>query len=233
MKSKLLFTCGAIALLSTTAPQLKAVDAEVKADVDLPKTENRIKRDRDLDATVRTDRTDIDRDTAKVHHSNKASGLLGMEVRNRDNQKLGEIKDLVLESPSKVSYAVLAVGGFLGLGEKLIALPPNAFHVADDGNYLVLDADKNKIQAAPGFPATAWPSPNDPEFAKFWTSKNDTRGLGAPATTERNRRSDLDVDVDRTRKGVKSEINVDTDRKQKIYTDADRDKKVKIEVDKD
>ena len=35
-----------------------------------------------------------------------------MEVRNRDNQKLGEIKDLVMESPGRVNYAVLAVPFF-------------------------------------------------------------------------------------------------------------------------
>jgi hypothetical protein len=225
MNKKQFLTYGAIALLSATAaPRLTAADVEVKGDVDLPKTETRVRRDSDVII-----RTDVDRDHAKVRHSNKASGLIGMEVRNNENQKLGEIKDLVLENPGKVSYAVLAVGGFLGIGEKLIAIPPSALKVATDGEYLILNADKAKIQAAPGFAATAWPSVNDPEFNRFW---NDISATGAPATTERSRRSDIDVDVDKDKNSIKSEVNIDKDRKSKIYTDADKDKKVKIEVDK-
>lgn len=214
MKAKNIFACGAIALLSATAPTLRAADAEVKADIDTPKTETRVKRERDADLTVRSD---TDREHARLRHWNKASGLLGMEVRNRENQKLGEVKDLVLESPGKVSYAVLAVGGFLGIGEKLIALPPRSLHVAEDGDYLVLDADKAKIQAAPGFAATAWPSPNDPEIDRFW---GDIKSTGSPAGYEKDHR-------------IKSEVNVDTDSRHKIYTDADKDKKVKIDVKKD
>jgi hypothetical protein len=210
MKAKKFFACGAIALLSATAPNLRAADAEVKADVDLPKSETRIKHDSDV-----TVRTDVDH--AKLRHWNKASGLLGMEVRNNENQKLGEIKDLVMESPGKVSYAVLAVGGFLGIGEKLIALPPNTLKVATDGDYLVLNADKAKIQAAPGFAATAWPSPRDPEIDRFWS---DIKATGSPAGYEKDHK-------------VKSEVNVDTDTKHKIYTDADKDKKVKVDVKKD
>lgn len=224
MNKKQVFTIGAIALLSVGVPQLAAADAEVKADVDLPKSETRVKRDKDADLTVRTDR-----EQARVRHSNKASGLLGMEIRNRENQKLGEVKDIVMESPGKVSYVVLAVGGFLGVGEKLIALPPGSLQVAQEGEYLVLDADKTRIQAAPGFAATAWPSPNDPEIGRFW---NDIKATGAPAGSERSRSSDIDVDVDRDKNKIKSEVNVDKDGKKKIYTDADKDKKVKIEIDK-
>jgi hypothetical protein len=220
MQAKQIFVCGAIAILSVTAPRINAADAEIKADVDLPKSDTRVKRDHDV-----TVRTDTDRELPRLRHSNKASGLLGMEVRNRENQKLGEIKDLVMENPGRVNYAVLAVGGFLGIGEKLIALPPTALHVATDGEYLVLDADKAKIQAAPGFAATAWPSPNDPEISRFWS---DIKATGSPAGAEKSRRSDIDLDVDKDHHSLKGEVNVDKD--HKIYTDAD--KKVKVDVNK-
>ena len=226
MNKKQILTFGTIALLSaTTAPRMNAAEAEVKADIDLPKTETRVKTDRDVDVTVRSDREHL-----KVHKFNKASGLLGMEVRNRDNLKLGEVKDLVMESPSRVSYAVLAVGGVLGIGEKLIALPPSALKPAEDGsNHLILNADKAKIQAAPGFAATAWPLPGDAEIDRFWS---DLKATGAPAASERSTRSDIDIEVDKAKRGIKSEVNIDQDRKSRIYTDADKDKKVKIEVDK-
>jgi len=215
MKAKRLLACGAIALLSATAPRVNAADVTVKTDVDRPKTETRVRTD--ADTTVRSDRatTEIERDRNKLRHANKASGLLGMEVRNRENQKLGEIKDLVMESPGKVNYAVLAVGGFLGIGEKLIALPPSALELGADGDYLILDADKAKIQAAPGFAATNWPAPNDPEIHRFWS---DIKATGAPAGSERSHRF---------------EGSVDTDSKHKIYTDADKDKKIDVKVKKD
>src|SRR5262245_41796455 len=98
MKVKQFFACGVIVLLSATATGLGAADVEVKGNADLPKSETRVKTDREVDTTVRTDL-----DHAKLRHWNKASGLLGMEVRNRESQKLGEIKDLVMESPGKVS----------------------------------------------------------------------------------------------------------------------------------
>lgn len=230
MNIKKIFACGMVGAITTITPALNAAEAEIKADIDLPKSETRteIKRDRDLSVRAEADRTDTD----KVRSSNKASGLLGMEVRNSDNQKLGEIKDLVMDVNSgKVSYAVLAVGGFLGVGEKLVALPPSALHVSEDHSHLRVNADKARIQAAPGFAATAWPSVNDPEINAFWKEAS-----GSAAGSEVRRSSgktgvDADVNIDRDRKRIETELEVD--KKNKIYTDADKDKKVKVEIDKD
>ena len=230
MNLKKIFALGAVGAITALTPGY-AAEAEVKADIDLPKTESRteVKRDRNLTATTDVDRTAAD----KVQASNKASGLMGMEVRNDQNQKLGEIKDLVLDVNSgKVSYAVLAVGGFLGIGEKLIALPPSALKVAEDSSHLLLNADKSRIQAAPGFAATAWPSINDPEINKFWRNE----ASGSAASSEIQRKSgatdvDADVNIDRDRKRIQSELEVDR-KKDRIYTDAD-EKKVEVEVKKD
>jgi sporulation protein YlmC with PRC-barrel domain len=222
---KQLFILGAAAALTAYAPSITAAEAEVKADVDLPKVETRteIKRDRNTDLTV-----DAKSDHEKVRRTNKASGLIGMEVRNSENQKLGEVKDLVMDMNSgRVSYAVLSVGGFLGIGEKLIALPPGALKATDAGEYLVLNADKAKIQAAPGFAATAWPAPGDPQINHFWS---DLKATGSPASSETRRSGDVDVDLHK--RSGKVDVDVDRTEKKKIYTDADKDKKVKVEVEK-
>jgi sporulation protein YlmC with PRC-barrel domain len=215
---KQLFLYGTVAALSTFASQ--AADVEVKANVDAPKATTRTEVKRDTDLEVKTDASvDVEK-RDHLHKSNKASGIIGMEVRNKENQKLGEVKDLVIDmNTGRLSYAVLSVGGFLGIGEKLIALPPGAMKVSTTSDHLVLDADKSKIQAAPGFAATAWPAPSDPEINRYWT---DIRATGSPASTETNTRRDVDVDA-----------KVDVDKKNKIYTDADGDKKVKVEVEKD
>jgi len=209
MKNKQIATLAVIAALSTLAPRVHAADAEVKTHVDVPDSTE--VRHHDTDVNVRTDATADQQD--KIRHSDKATGIIGMEVRNTENQKLGEIKDLVLDVNSgKVSYAVLAVGGFLGIGEKLIALPPQSLKQATDGEYLILNADKSRIQAAPGFAATAWPGKHDPEINRFW---NET-ATGAPASTESSRR--------------RGEVEVKTDH-HKIYTDADKDHDAKVKVD--
>jgi len=229
---KQFFILGTAAALTAYVPVSIAAEAEVKADVDLPKVETRteVKRDRDIDVDVDKKSASVDAkiDREQVRRTDKASGLLGMEVRNSENQKLGEIKDLVMEMNSgRVSYAVLSVGGFLGIGEKLIALPPTALKATDAGDHLMLSADKAKIQAAPGFAATAWPAPGDPQINQFWS---DLKATGSPATSETRRSGDVDVNVDLDKKQGK--VDVDTDKK-KIYTDADKDKKVKVEVEKD
>src|SRR4051812_26000292 len=110
---KQLFLFGAAAALTACVPSITAAEAEVKASVDVPKVETRteVKREHDTDLTV-----DAKSDREKIRRTNKASGLLGMEVRNSENQKLGEVKDLVMDMNSgRVSYAVLSVGGFLGI----------------------------------------------------------------------------------------------------------------------
>ncbi len=186
------------------APLCSAAEAEVKVHTDAPDVSVRTDADRDR-AVVGTRVEDAAAIRAQgIKKPNKASGLIGMEVHNYQNEKLGEIKDLVLDFNSgKVSYAVLAVGGFLGIGEKLIAIPPSAFTVSDDQNFLKLNADKAKIEAAPGFAATNWPRIGDPGIThhRYWSGEAST---GAPGAYQ-------------------------SDRSTRIYTDA-RDAKVRGEV---
>src|SRR5678815_3280223 len=88
---------GTMAALAT-APMTRAAEAEVKADVNLPKAEVKVDRERtaeDTNTHVVTNAAEI---RAKgIQKANKASGLLGMEVRNYQNEKLGEIKDVVMD----------------------------------------------------------------------------------------------------------------------------------------
>jgi len=121
--------------------------------------------------------------------ANKASSLIGMDVRNLQNQKLGDIKDVVLDLPSgRIVYAVLSVGGFLGLGEKYIAVPPSQFRLGADGKELVLDADKARIQSAPGFAKSSWPDLANPEWrthSTYWGPEG--AAVGRPGTVHSGR----------------------------------------------
>jgi sporulation protein YlmC with PRC-barrel domain len=83
-----------------------------------------------------------------------------MHVRNTAGEDLGKIKDLVIDVNSgKVIYAALDFGGFLGVGDKLFAVPWHSLQVkgTDKDQYLVLDATKERLKQAPGFDKNHWP----------------------------------------------------------------------------
>ena len=73
-------------------------------------------------------------------------------VYDPSNSKIGEIMDVLLSQDGKVSALIIGVGGFLGMGEKDVALPFEAVkHTVKDGKaYLTLDTTKDALKAAPG-----------------------------------------------------------------------------------
>ena len=78
--------------------------------------------------------------------------LLGSDVKNPQGQDVGDLKQLVLDPHAgRVMYAVVAMGGFLGMGEKTIIVPWNALEVARDGKALVLNVSPQMLQQAPAY----------------------------------------------------------------------------------
>jgi sporulation protein YlmC with PRC-barrel domain len=64
----------------------------------------------------------------------RMSELIGMDVRNARGENLGDVQDVVVDTENgRVSYVVVGIGGFLGIGEKLSAFPMGAFKVAQAG----------------------------------------------------------------------------------------------------
>jgi sporulation protein YlmC with PRC-barrel domain len=95
----------------------------------------------------------------------KASSILGTSVFNPKGESLGEIKEVVIDPRiGRVAYVVVSFGGFLGLGQKLFAIPFSAFsfNVAD-GTY-VLDLAPERLKEAPGFDADHWPAMSDEKW---------------------------------------------------------------------
>ena len=73
-----------------------------------------------------------------------ASTLEGDKVRNMEGEKLGEVKELMIDLESgRVAYAVLKFGGFLGMGDKLFAVPWEALRVSTEEHEFVLDVPKD------------------------------------------------------------------------------------------
>ncbi len=61
----------------------------------------------------------------------RASQLLKSPVYNVEGQKLGQVVDIIISQQAAVSYFILDVGGFLGIGTKQIAVPARAFKIID------------------------------------------------------------------------------------------------------
>jgi hypothetical protein len=87
------------------------------------------------------------------------SKVIGESVINRQNENLGKIHELVFDAKSgRLAYAVLSFGGFMGMGNKLFALPWGSLEFSATENKLILNVDKEKLKSAPGFDAAAkWP----------------------------------------------------------------------------
>jgi sporulation protein YlmC with PRC-barrel domain len=120
---------------------------------------------------------------------NKASGILGMDVRNQNHEHLGHVKDLVIDWKSEqVSYAVISTApkALLGISEKLLAVPLTALLPSEDQKYLILNADKSKVEAALGIDRDKWPSVSKPVWGAqpFWqTDTEKTPRTGQPPKT--------------------------------------------------
>ena len=109
--------------------------------------------------TSKIKKTDPDR---KFRSVLSASTLAGDSVRNAAGEDLGKIDEIMIDIPSgRVAYAVLSFGGFLGLGNKLFAVPWSVLKVDEDEKCFILNVDKGTIEQAPGFDPDNWPDMSD------------------------------------------------------------------------
>jgi sporulation protein YlmC with PRC-barrel domain len=76
--------------------------------------------------------------------------ILGKPVYNAKNEKVGDVDDLIIAPDSASSYAIIGVGGFLGLGERQVAVPANHLKHTE-GRIVLPDATKEALQAMPSF----------------------------------------------------------------------------------
>ena len=111
-----------------------------------------------------------------------ASTLSSDSVKNRADEDLGKIKELMIDIPSgRVAYAVLSFGGFLGMGDKLFAVPWDALTLDEDRKCFVLDADKAKLENAPGFYKDNWPDMTDTLWERMYIASTVSRHTGPSA----------------------------------------------------
>ena len=105
----------------------------------------------------------------------RASKLIGTRVNNAAGERIGEINEVVLTSDGKVAAVVIGVGGFLGIGEREVAVTFGALRLtqdASDNTVAAISATKDDLMAAP-----QW----------RWRGAGDTTGKGTPPVEKPSR----------------------------------------------
>ncbi|WLD56808.1 PRC-barrel domain-containing protein [Salinispirillum sp. LH 10-3-1] len=91
-----------------------------------------------------------------------ADTIEGDDVYNLQDEKLGKIQNIMLDiHEGKIRYVVLASGGFLGMGDRLFAVPWSALKLDQDNKRFMLDVKLDRLKDAPGFDKDNWPDMAD------------------------------------------------------------------------
>jgi sporulation protein YlmC with PRC-barrel domain len=94
-----------------------------------------------------------------------ATTLVGDSVKNPQGEDIGKVEEIMIDlSSGRVAYVVLSFGGFLGMGEKLFAIPWNYVSVDEEQKCVIIAIDKEKLQRAQGFDKNNWPDMSDPAW---------------------------------------------------------------------
>ncbi len=135
----------------------------------------------------------------------RASKLIGMSIQNPEGKGVGSINDLVIDADTgRIEYAAVTYGGFLGIGNKMFAVPFEAFQFRTARNdvnerVLVLDVTQAQLEGSIGFDEDNWPNFADESFTqdlyrRYKVQRSNRGGVGVNVD-----RNGVDVDVNRNR----------------------------------
>jgi hypothetical protein len=89
-------------------------------------------------------------DVQKLAAGYRAPKVIGSNVVNEENEVIGKIDDLLISLDGKEPYAVLSIGGFLGMGTHLVAVPYETLKSTDD-KIVLPGGTKNSLRMLPEF----------------------------------------------------------------------------------
>jgi len=97
-----------------------------------------------------------------------ASELIGADLHSNVGEDLGSVDDLVVGDKGQMSYLIVSTGGFLGIGDKQIAVPFDSAKISEDGDTVYVAATEESLEQAPSFDR------DDRDWLKdeSWQSKN-------------------------------------------------------------
>jgi sporulation protein YlmC with PRC-barrel domain len=134
------------------------------------------------------------------------SALIGKDVVNMEGETLGEVRDFIHDENGEISLAILSHGGFMGMGEKDVAVPYSALSFSESEDHFVLNVSKDQLAGAPEIRGDE--NLSDRSFAEevyryfgerpYWTDEGTgTREyFGADEDTSLEPEADADLDAD-------------------------------------
>lgn len=122
--------------------------------------------------------------------SHRASKIIGADVYDMQDRKIGDIKDVVIDPQrGSIDYAVLGFGGAMGVGTKYFAVPWKSLQANAEGKRYVLNVDKEALKNAPGFDKNNWPDMANQHWAsdveRFWQGRA-SRSAGSSGNSGRS-----------------------------------------------
>jgi sporulation protein YlmC with PRC-barrel domain len=92
-------------------------------------------------------------DNMQTQDELRTSQIVGAKVYNNANDNIGSVEDIILKADGSMDEVVLSVGGFLGIGDKYVAVPYSDLKIGRDGRSLKVttDATKESLKALPDY----------------------------------------------------------------------------------
>ena len=88
----------------------------------------------------------------KYRVDKNAAKMIGKDVVNQDGEEIGSVENMLITDTDNVQYAIVSVGGFLGIGDKLVAVPTNNLQFdKDQENVTLKNITKEALESAPRF----------------------------------------------------------------------------------
>jgi sporulation protein YlmC with PRC-barrel domain len=81
----------------------------------------------------------------------RATKLLGSSIFNDKGEDIGKLEDFIVGSDDSVSVAIIGVGGFLGVDERMVAVPVEVLEMNEKGQLQLSGASKKQLEALPAF----------------------------------------------------------------------------------
>ena len=142
----LIVRLGLLGLLTFTSPAIVAAQEARDATPAGPKTPGMGQPGQTIPGSP-----DLSISTVTMNGGIRTSKIVGAAVFNGASQQVGTVDDLIMDHDNRVVLGVISVGGFLGVGGKLVAVPFSALHVDAGGKVTVPDASKEALDKMPGF----------------------------------------------------------------------------------
>ncbi len=104
--------------------------------------------------------------TSRLSQVQKASKLMGLPVKNLQDETIGKVENILVDLPAgRMVAIVVSSGAFLGMGNEVSAIPPTALRFTTDRDALQIDTSKEMLSNAPHFKPDQWPDFAQPGYA--------------------------------------------------------------------